>query len=156
MKFMGPLILVEDIERSRAFYEETLRQTVKYNFGVNVSFEGGLAVHLRTHFEERAKIVGSRKVMFGSNSLSLTFTTDEIDKIYRELKGLKVEFLHEIEEQPWGQRVMRFYDPDKHIVAVGEAMEGVVARLHRQGLSLDEVAARTGMPIEFVEAAMQD
>ena len=43
MKFMGPIILVENLERSRDFYEKTLKQKVVYDFGVNISYENGLA-----------------------------------------------------------------------------------------------------------------
>jgi hypothetical protein len=62
-----------------------------------------------------------------------------------------VEFLHEIREQPWGQRVMRFYDPDLHIVEVGETMESVVLRYHGTGMSIKEISNKTSMPEEFVE-----
>lgn len=154
MKFIGPIILVENLERSRNFYEKTLRQKVIHNFGVNVTFEGNLAIHLRTHFEETSKMKGLHKILYGSNSVDLNFETEELDDIYNELKQLKVEFVHEIQEAPWGQRSIAFYDPDKHLVSIGEAMEGVVNRLYRQGLSVDEVVSKTAMPKEFVERAI--
>lgn len=157
MKFMGPIILVENLELSRNFYEKILKQEVIYDFGVNVSFEGGLAIHLRTHFVETHKMTGSgyRKIVYGSNSVELNFETQELDDIYNELKQLKVEFIHEIQEAPWGQRGITFYDPDKHIISIGEAMEGVVNRLYKQGLSVDEVVIKTAMPKEFVEQAIK-
>lgn len=151
MKFESSLILVENLERSREFYEKILRQKVKYNFGVNVSFEGGLAIHLKDHFKEVAKVKDPRQIIMGSNSFELYFETGDLDKIYNELKAINVEFLHEIEEQPWGQRVIRFYDPDRHLVEIGETMEGVVIRLAKQGQSCDEITRKTGMPQEFVE-----
>lgn len=156
MKFVCSLILVEDIERSREFYEKTLKQKVKYDFGANVSFEGGFAIHLKNHFEQVAKIKDSCSVLLGSNSFELYFETEKIAEIYNELKNTKVEFLHPIEEQPWGQRFIRFYDPDKHIAEIGEAMEGVVIRLYKQGHSFDEIVAKTAMPKEFVAAAIEN
>lgn len=155
MKFMGPIILVENLEFSRNFYEKLLKQEVIYDFGVNVSFEGGLAIHLRTHFEETHKMTGSHKILYGSNSVELNFETEELDDIYNELKQLKVEFIHEMQEAPWGQRGITFYDPDKHIVSIGEAMEGVVNRLYKQGLSVAEIVIKTAMPKEFVEHAIK-
>ena len=143
--------MVENIERSREFYEKTLKQKVKYNFGVNISFEGGFAIHLKEHFEGVAKV---KATLNGSNNFELYFETENIDEILYELKEIKVEFLHELEEQPWGQRVIRFYDPDRHIVEIGEAMEGVVLRLHKQGQSLDEIVAKTAMPKKFVETTL--
>jgi len=46
---------------------------------------------------------------------------------------------------------MRFYDPDLHIVEVGETMESVVLRYHGIGMSIKEISGRTSMPEEFVE-----
>jgi uncharacterized glyoxalase superfamily protein PhnB len=155
MKFMGPIILVENLELSRNFYEKILKQKVIYDFGVNVSFEGGLAIHLRTHYEETQKMTGSYKILYGSNSVDLNYETEELDDIYNELKQLNVEFIHEIQEAPWGQRGITFYDPDKHLVTIGEAMEVVVNRLYKQGLSVDEVVIKTAMPKEFVEQVIK-
>lgn len=154
MKFMGPIILVENLEHSRDFYENILSQKVVYDFGVNVSFENGLAIHLRTHFEEVHKMKDSYKIVYGSNNMELNFETEDLDEIYKKLKLRKVEFIHEMQEAPWGQRGITFYDPDKHIVSIGEAMEGVVRRLYSQGLSVDEVIRKTAMPKEFVEEAL--
>lgn len=156
MKYIGSLILVENIERSREFYEKTLKQKVKYDFGVNVSFEGDFSIHLKNHFEEVAGIKGSRSVSLGSNRFELYFETEKIDEIYHELNDIQVEFLHGIEEQPWGQKVLRFYDPDKHLVEIGETMEGVVIRLYIQGQTIDEIAKKTGMPKEFVEVTIKE
>ncbi|HEX2954465.1 MAG TPA: VOC family protein [Bacillota bacterium] len=148
MKYVCSLIVVEDIERSRAFYEQILQQKVLVDFGANVSFEGGFAIHLKEHYE---KLIGGLPPVFGSHSFELYFETDAIDEIERELKKEGAEFLHNIEEQPWGQRVLRVYDPDRHIVDVGETMESLVARLHGQGKSVDEIHQKTSLPREYVE-----
>ncbi|WP_310832783.1 VOC family protein [Paenibacillus pedocola] len=154
MKFIGPIILVENLERSRDFYEKKLKQKVIHDFGVNVSFEGNLAIHLRSHFDEVHFNKGSNKVIYGSNSVDLNFETEELDEIYNELKQIEVEFLNEIQEAPWGQRGITFYDPDKHVISIGETMEIVVNRLHELGLSLDEIVKKTAMPKEYVEGAI--
>lgn len=156
MKFMGPIILVENLERSRDFYEKILKQKVVYDFGVNVSFENGLAIHLRTHFEEVHKMKDSHKIIYGPNNMELNFETKELDDIYSYLKLRKVEFIHEMQEAPWGQRGITFYDPDMHIVSIGEAMEGVVKRLYSQGLTVDEVILKTAMPKEFVQQSLKE
>lgn len=155
MKFVCPLVLVEDISRSREFYEKILKQKVKYDFGENVCFEGDFAIHGRSHFEKVAKMKDSGNIAGGSNRFELYFETERIDEFHNELKRMKIEFLHELEEQPWGQRVLRFYDPDRHIVEIGETMEAVVIRLSRQGHSMDVIIKKTGMPLEFVNTAIK-
>ncbi|WP_207667545.1 VOC family protein [Lacrimispora algidixylanolytica] len=79
---MGPIILIEDLELSKNFYEKVLKQKVMYDFGVNVSFEGGLAIHLKTHFEETHKMKGSHIISYGSNSVELNFESEALDDIY--------------------------------------------------------------------------
>ncbi len=44
MKFICSLIVVEDIERSRYLYESILGQSVKTDFGENVTFHGDFAI----------------------------------------------------------------------------------------------------------------
>ena len=59
-----------------------------------------------------------------------------------------------MKEFPWGQRVIRIYDPDRHIVEVGESMKAVVLRLLAEGMSPEETATKTMHPLEFVQACM--
>lgn len=79
------------------------------------------------------------------------FEEEDLDSFLQKLKGMdSIEYVHKLKEQPWGQRVIRFYDPDMHIVEVGEPMESVVKRLLNEGLSVEETSKRTLMPEEFV------
>lgn len=151
---MGPIILVENIQRSRQFYGTTLRQKVKYDFGVNVSFEGDFAIHLKSHFAEITHMNHSQSIIMGSNSFDLCFETEIIDEIFHELQRINTRFLNGIEEQPWGQRVLRCYDPDGHLVEIGETMEAVVIRYYQQGKTMDEILNKTAMPKEFVEGTI--
>ena len=48
------------------------------------------------------------------------------------------------------QRVVRIYDPDRHIIEVGESMSIVVRRFLAEGLTVAQTAARMGMPIDAV------
>lgn len=52
MRFTCSLITVEDINRSREFYEKLLQQKVNYDFDENIVFEGGFALHLKSHFQD--------------------------------------------------------------------------------------------------------
>lgn len=156
MKYICSLIVVENIQRSRDFYEKTLKQKVQYDFGANITFEGGFAIHFKEHFEEITKGTSSRSISFGSNSFELYFETGEIEEILNKLKDQNVDFVHEIQIQPWGQKVIRFYDPDRHMVEIGETMEAVVIRFYQQGNSSDEIVKRSSMPKEFVENTIKN
>lgn len=139
MKFMCSLIVVEDINKSRYFYEKVLGQKVKDDYGENVSFKGGFAIHQKSHFEELL----NERVVPKSNSFELYFEADNIEEICAKVKEHGLESVHEIVEQPWKQRVMRFYDYDKNMIEVGESLEHVAFRLFKQGTALDEICRTT-------------
>lgn len=154
MRFICPLIVVNDIEASRSFYENVLNQKVQCDFGENISFEGGFAIHLKSHF---SGLIGINKndIVQKSNNAELYFEEDDLDSFLQKLKGMNsATYVHELKEQPWGQRVIRFYDPDMHIVEVGEPMESVVKRFLSKGLSIEETVKRTLMPEEFVRQCL--
>ncbi|KDE54963.1 glyoxalase/bleomycin resistance/dioxygenase family protein [Methanoculleus sp. MH98A] len=150
MRFVCPLIVVRDVKVSRAFYEEVLDQQVLHDHGENVIFEGGFAIHLMSHFQDLIG-VAENDIAPRSNNAELYFEEDDLDGFLTRLKGMdSVNYVHEPIEQAWGQRAVRFYDPDMHIIEVGEPMESVVTRFLESGFSVEETARRTSMPEEFV------
>ncbi len=155
LKFDAPLIVVDDMARSRYFYEQLLGQKVKFDFGQNVPFEG-FSIHLKSHFQSLLGDVAQYPVAPKAHWGELYFETDELEPIQQRLNEAGVEFIHPVREQPWGQRVMRFYDPDGHIVEIGETMEAVVWRFHEQGLSIDSISQKSSMPREFIENVIKE
>jgi catechol 2,3-dioxygenase-like lactoylglutathione lyase family enzyme len=151
IKYSGILITVKDIAASRAFYEDLLGQKIKFDFGVDIPFESGLTLHQADHFQSLLGSADAYPITEKANNGELFFEDDEIELLQQRLKEAGVEFIHEIREQPWAQRVLRFYDPNGFIVEVGETMEAVVRRLYAQGLSMDEVSRRSSMPVEFIQ-----
>ncbi|WP_256702567.1 hypothetical protein [Paenibacillus sp. P32E] len=71
--------------------------------------------------------------------------------MYKKLKDQQIEFIYDIFEQPWGQRVVRVYDPDKYIIELGEPMNVVIKRHYEAGMTLEEVAGRSSTPISIVK-----
>lgn len=155
LKFICPLICVEDITQSRHFYENILEQEVLYDFGENVTFKGDFAIHLKGHFQRLLGEPAKYPVTFKTNNCELYFETDKLEIMLERLVGNSVEFIHEIYEHPWGQRAMRVYDPDGHIVEIGEPIEIVVKRLYKQGLKIDKICKKTSMPVNFVQQVIQ-
>jgi catechol 2,3-dioxygenase-like lactoylglutathione lyase family enzyme len=123
MKFICPLVVVKDINRARHFYEDILGQVVKYDFGENIQFEGDFSIHLEKHFKELIDSTGNKVIQHQSNNFELYFESENIIELERKLKLAEVEFIHDLTEQPWGQKVIRVYDYDGHIIEIGESME---------------------------------
>lgn len=64
-------------------------------------------------------------------------------------------FMPALREQPWRQKVLRFYDLDFHIIEIGESMEHTCFRLHLEGLNDEEISKTCLMPLPFVQAAIE-
>ena len=152
IQFQSSVIFVKDIEASRRFYEELLAQKVLMDHGPNVAFVGGFAIwqvdHACQMIFERPSSEGDQ---LGRENCELYFEADDLDAVYARLSDAGVRFVHPVREHPWGQRVFRFYDPDGHIVELGEPMPVVIQRFLAQGMSVEEVAQRTSMPPEIVQ-----
>ena len=77
---------------------------------------------------------------------------EDLDKVYAEAIDIPgLQWVHEIKEYPWGQRNIRIYDPDLHIVEIAEDMNTVFKRFFSQGMSAEEIAERTMFPLEAVK-----
>ncbi len=154
MKFMCTLIVVKDISVSRNFYETVLNQKVILDFGANITFEGDFALQSKEtwiDFIDKTEEDIKQK----SNNYELYFEEDSFDAFIGRLKNYPdLQYVHGVKEYPWGQRVIRFYDPDMHIIEVGENMVSVVKRFLDQGLSVEEVAQITQYPTEFIKKCL--
>lgn len=151
MQFKGPLLVVKDINVSRKFYEQLLQQKVRFDFGANIMFEGGLSLQERSSFAQMTTI-SEDEISQRTHNMELYFEIAELDHLIAQIsQQAELKYLHPVMKHPWEQRVIRFYDPDDHIIEVGECMESVVKRLLVQGLSLEETAQRTQHPLSFVK-----
>ena len=122
MKLKNILFVVSDIEKSKKFYEDLFGLKVITDFGENVILTEGLVLQQKNVWEEGIK----KQVSFGSHDAELYFEESDMDGFLVKLKelGQKVEFVNEqTPEHPWGGRVVRIYDPDKHVIEVGEVVQ---------------------------------
>ena len=140
MRYTAALLSVADIRASRRFYEELLGLEVYQDYGINVSFTCGLALQ-----QDFAWLTGvpADSVMRRSHNLELCFETEELDGFLRELdRRPEIRRLGGVIEHGWGQRVVRLYDPDGHLIEVGEDMGLVVRHFLASGMTLEEVSGR--------------
>ena len=54
----------------------------------------------------------------------------------------------------WGQRVIRFYDLDGHIVEVGEDMKMVLKRFLASGMTMEEISVKMDASVEDLTKLM--
>ncbi len=148
MTFSNPLIAVADLDRSKAFYQEVLGLSVILDFGANVTLEGGLCLQTLDTWQD---FIGTDQITFFSRSSELYFVEEEFDRFLQALSRLDIHYVHPLKEHRWGQRVVRFYDPDGHIIEVGESLAAVCRRFLAQGLTQEEIALRMDIPLSYVQ-----
>ena len=152
MKFKNPLLVVSDMEKSKKFYKDVLGLRVIMDFGANVTLTGGLCLQTKETWME---FIGAKEdeVVFGGKNAEIYFEEDDFDAFAEKLKDLKnINYVHPVIEHRWGQRVVRFYDPDRHIIEVGENIKMVCRRFLDSGMTAEEVAVRMDVPLKFVQA----
>jgi hypothetical protein len=68
-----------------------------------------------------------------------------------KLGGFDVQHVHPPKKHEWQQRVVRIYDPDWHIIEIGESMAMIARRYLDDGYPVEETAKIIQYPLEFVE-----
>lgn len=147
MELKNTLLAVADMERSLAFYEAVLGLRVVLDFGANKTLTGGLCLQT---LETWTGFLETDRVAFGGNDAEIYFEEDQFDAFARHLEALDIQYVHPVKEHPWGQRVVRFYDPDGHIIEVGENMRAVCRRFLDSGMTPEETAKRMDVPVGYV------
>ena len=151
MKYTGTLIAVKDMEKSKRFYHDVLGMEVAADFGANVTLTGGLVLQT---LETWQSFIHTSDVTLKSNSGELYFETEDMDAFYQHLESFDIRYVHKLYEHPWGQRFVRFYDPNGHIIEATEKLDAVIARFVTQGLSPEEPADRMGISLDFVVSSL--
>ena len=155
MKFTSTLIAVSDLEKSKKFYHDVLGLDIIADFGANVTLTGGVVLQT---LETWKKFINKdeEQIIFKNNSMELYFEEDDKDKFIEKLNKFKdIVFVHELIEHSWGQRVVRFYDLDMHVIEVGENIKMVVKRFIQSGLSIEETAVRMDVSVEFINSCLE-
>lgn len=149
MEFKLALLAVKDVNVSKKFYGELFNQKVVVDFGRNVTFSGGFAIQ-----EDFAWLTDLPvdSVMEKSNNMELYFEVDDFDVFMEKLEQyIDIEYVHQPKKYEWQQRVVRIYDPDHHIIEIGESMAVIAKRYLAEGYSIEETSKIIQHPIEFVE-----
>ena len=154
LKLSSFVLFVSDVARSKEFYTHVLDQEVTMDINnINVGFKSGLAIWDKKYatnviFENQNESKNDNK------NLEIYFETNHLDAIHEKVTGMGIRMIHGIKTQPWQQRVFRFNDPDDFIIEIGETMDEVIKRLHRENMTIEAIAEKTFMPKEVIQAML--
>ena len=151
MKYKNPLLAVSNMEKSLQFYKEVLGLHVTLDFGSNITLTGGLCLQTKDSWAGFLG-VAEQEISFGGLDAEIYFEEDNFDQFLEKLNQMEINYVHPAVEHSWGQRAVRFYDPDRHIIEVGENIKMVCRRFLASGMTDEEAAKRMDVPIKFVNA----
>lgn len=151
MKLKNPMLVVTNIDRSVYFYQSVLGLHGIMDFGANKTLTGGLVLQAA---ETYRKWIGA-DISFGGNDCEIYFEEDDFDRFLDRLGSCRIEYVHPVIEHSWGQRVVRFYDPDRHVIEVGENLKAVCRRFLDSGMTPEQTAEHMDVPLQFVRACIK-
>ncbi|MDF2613957.1 MAG: Lactoylglutation lyase [Clostridia bacterium] len=149
MKYSCTVISVSDINNARKFYEDLFGLELYQDYGINISFTCGLS--LQQEFDWLVNLP-KEKVLKESNNIELCFEEERFDDFLKKLEQYgNIKYLGNVIEHSWGQRVIRFYDLDGHIIEVGESMKKVINRFLADKWSMEEISKKMGASVSDLE-----
>lgn len=120
MRLKNVLIVVNNIERSIAFYRELFGLKVVFDHGGNVIMTEGLVLQDKKIWEKFIE----KNIVPENNASELYFEEHNIEAFAEKLENCheQIQYVNRLMEHSWGQKVIRFYDPDGNLIEVGTPM----------------------------------
>ena len=120
MKLRNVLIVVRDIQKSVDFYKELFGLAVICDNDGNVIMTEGLVLQEQTIWEKFLK----KEVIPYNNASELYFEESNIEAFAEKLENYHepIQYVNPLMLHSWGQKVIRFYDPDGNLIEVGTPM----------------------------------
>lgn len=117
MKYKGTLIVVEDCDRALKFYHDMFGLCLLQDNDGNMELTGGLYLQEAQYWKRFLE----KSITPKNNSTELYFEEADIEAFVDKLQTLysETEFVNRLMMHSWGQRVVRFYDPDGNLIEVG-------------------------------------
>ena len=117
MRLKNVLIAVNDMDRAIRFYKEIFGLQVILDQDGNVIMSEGLVL-------QEAKIWQrflDKELIPKNNMAELYFEETDIEGFVKKLEesDFEIEFVNKLMTHSWGQKVVRFYDPDGNLIEVG-------------------------------------
>ena len=120
MKLKNVLIVVNDIERSRKYYHDLFGLEMVLDNDGNMILTEGLVLQDAKIWKD---FLG-KDIIWQNNACELYFEERDLESFVRRLEELYPEtvYVNRLMTHSWGQKVVRFYDPDGNLIEVGTPM----------------------------------
>ena len=111
---------LKDIEKSKKYYHDLFGLNVVLDNDGNVIMTEGLVLQDEAIWK---RFIG-KEIKQRNNAVELYFEESDIEGFSAKLRQLypDTEYVNTLMKHSWGQRVIRFYDPDGNLIEVGTPM----------------------------------
>ena len=120
MKLSGFLIVVRDCKKAMKYYHDVFGLEILADNDGNMILSEGIVLQEEKYWRGFL----DKDVIPQNNACELYFEEENMDAFVERLKILYPEtvFVNPPMTHSWGQRVVRFYDPDGNLIEVGTPM----------------------------------
>ena len=120
MRLRNVLIAVNDMDRAIRFYKEIFGLQVILNQDGNVILTEGLVLQDASIWKNFL----DKDLIPKNNMAELYFEESDIEDFVKKLEesDFEIEYVNKLMTHSWGQKVVRFYDPDGNLIEVGTPM----------------------------------
>ena len=120
MKLKNILIVVNNIEKSRKFYRDLFGLETILNCDGNAILMEGLVLQEREIWKNEL----GKEIVSQNHASELYFEEKNIEEFEEKLKQLYplTEYVTQLTELSWGQKMLRFYDLDGTLIEVRTPM----------------------------------
>lgn len=153
-KYSSVVLFVEDIERAKTFYVGFMNLKIEMDMGTNVILQNGITLWQVDPEHIIPQTIGIETTRAISNRFELYFETENLLELMQGIELNKIPLVHGLHEEPWGQKTVRIYDPDRNIVEIGETMKSFLSRMKTSGMSIEQISKKTGMTAEDIVKTM--
>lgn len=117
MRLKNVLITVKDIEQSKKFYHDLFGLDMILDNDGNMILTEGLVLQDAAIWQT---FLG-KEIIPKNHSCELYFEEWDIEAFVQKLESLypSVQYVNRLMTHSWGQKVVRFYDPDGNLIEVG-------------------------------------
>ena len=117
MRLKNVLIAVNDMDRAIKFYNELFGLQVILDQDGNVIMSEGLVLQDAKIWQQ---FLG-KELIPQNNMTELYFEEPDIEGFVKRLEEseFEIDYVNELMEHSWGQKVVRFYDLDGNLIEVG-------------------------------------
>lgn len=114
------MLVSKDLSKTKAFYKNLFGLRVTLDYGAYITLTGGILFQILVRWK------------------------DVLHQPEETIKAYDVMYVHPLQSHKWGQRGIRVYEPDNHIIEISE-------RLALEGMSIEDISKKSMITIKMIE-----